>query len=164
MHSFPNASSVAMLTDRAAESDFCDDLTTEQAERIVDLAQRRVHADSALEQHDTTCVLMTDWVSFAASEFGYDNDEMNTTAVGTYNHSASSGKNADKFDDVTVIQQGWLTTGDGRKTQMVEYVDDDFDKASPGEMWVPHGAQEYMCIVALDSTLVHDNPSVAEAM
>jgi hypothetical protein len=164
MHGFKTVDTAEALADVISDSEQCDDMRMDMIKRIVDIAQRRVNAGTALEQHEDVCVITTDWVSYASGNFGYDNNGMNTTALGIYDHERSTGKGADLFRKTCVIQQGWLVTGDGRKTQMKEYEDEDFDKASVGEFWVANGAQDYLCIVALDGTLVHDDPTAAEAM
>jgi hypothetical protein len=139
----------------------------EHLERIVNLAEQRAGArgeQSALEEGETECLLATDWHGWASDEFGFDGDESNQVALGVLNARASADRDAILFNDTVVVQTGWLRSGDGRKTQMKPYVDEEYDNSSEGELWVPRGAANYIAIIALSSELVHGTPDLAEAM
>lgn len=164
---FDTITTVDELADRFNNSDYCFDLDVDMAKRIVDIAQRRAQTrneDGALDSERQECLIATDWVSFAADEFGYDSGQLNEFAMGLYDTERSDGSDADLFTDTIVIQHGWLLSGDGRKTEFERYNDEDFEQSDVGEFWVAHSAQPYMEIAALDPTLVHDQPGVEEAM
>lgn len=145
----------------------CPDIAQDEAERLVDLAQRRAQTrgeESALDADSFECVITTDWTGFTSDEFDYDNGHVNEFAMGVYAQKASEGKEATLFKHTVVVQHGWLQTGDGRRNKVEEYVDEEFDKSGPGEFWVPNSAQAYMHIVGLSPQLVHGEPSAADAM
>lgn len=165
MHAYPEAYTFDNLFSIIDSNDSCPTPAHDELQRIVDLAERRAGArGNALDDEKVDCLIATDWTGFAEGEFGYDNGALNQFAIGILNHTASVGKGATLFTDTYVIQNGWLKSGDGRRAQVEAYVDDDYDGAEEGEMWIPKGAQDYICIVALSKELVHDSPSAAEAM
>lgn len=168
MHDYPEAYTDENLRQILDANDSVPSLNDEQFERLLDLARRRADGrgnsvDTGLEEHEHECLIATDWDSFAGNEFGYDG-EVNQFAFGIYDHDVSSGKGACMFTDTVVVQNGYLTTGDGRKTQFERYYDEDYDNANEGEMWVPRGAQDYIGIVALSTELLHGEPDLADAM
>lgn len=167
MHDYPEAYTEDNLCDILESNDDCPPIGPDELDRIIDLAQRRADArgeESALERTEVDCVIATEWDGFAQGEFGYDNGTLNQFAIGVLNEQVSAGKGATLFTDTYVIQTGWLQTGDGRRNEVEAYVDDDYDNADAGEMWIPNGAQDYICIVALSDELVHGTPSVSDAM
>lgn len=134
--------------------------------RIIEYARQRAEArgqDSALENGDADCLIVTNWSSFT-DDWGYTEEGANQVSIGTFNHSVSSGKDAGLFNETQIIQRDWLETGDGRKTQAEYYIDESYDGANEGEMWIPNNAQDYICIVELSGELLHGEPSAAEAM
>lgn len=166
MHDYPEAYTESNLNQILDANDsFPEYIDADARERLLTLAQSRAAARGGpLEDEKTDTIIATDWGGFASGEFGFDGDDMNQVALGVLNYGASVGKGATLFTDVSVVQDGWLTTGDGRKTQTVEYVDEEYDNATPGNMWIPNGAQDYICIVTLSDELVHEDPTAAEAM
>lgn len=167
MHDYPEAFSAENLQELLNANDSCPSIAIDEVERIVELAEQRAQLreeDSSLDAKDIDCVIATDWTGFAESEFGRDNSETNQFAMGVLNEEASSGKGATLFNETVVLQNGWLTTGDGRRSKIEEYVDDEFESASSGEMWIPKGAQEYIAIIAISPELIHGSPDVADAM
>lgn len=148
-----------------ANSAVPDEFGTANLERLVEIAQQRADArGNPLEDDKQDCLIGTDWTGFAGNEFGYSGGKLNHFAFGVVQPGISSGKDATLFTDVQVVQQDWLETGDGRKTQLEQYVDDDYDGADPGEMWIPDGAAQYIAIVVLSNELVHGEPTAADAM
>jgi hypothetical protein len=167
-HDYLTAYDDEQLEDILDSNDSAPSIDSEQFERIMELARMRARGrgdsmDDGLERDEYECLICTDWDSFAGNEFGYDGD-VNQFALGIYDHDVSASKGASLFTDVSVIQHGWLSTGDGRKTQFERYEDDDYEQAEPGEMWIPNGAQDYICIVVLDPELLYEDPGAAEAM
>jgi len=168
MTGYPEAYTLDNLQEILDSNSAVPDLTREEVERLVDLAKRRADArgeQNALEDTETDCIIATEWYNFAADEFGHDSEgTINNVAMGVLDMSASVGKDATLFTDTYVIQTKWLESGDGRCNQIEQYVDDDYDEATPGDIWIPQGAQEYIAIVKLSDELIHDNPQVADAM
>lgn len=168
MHDFPEAYTKDNLQDILdANSAVPDDFGEANLDRLLTLARQRADArgeDSAFDGDKMDCLIGTDWTGFAGDEFGYDGGKLNHWAFGVLNVEASYGKNATLFTNVQVVQQSWLETGDGRKSQVQTYVDEDYDGADDGEMWIPDGAAEYIAIVALSPELIHGDANVADAM
>lgn len=166
MHDYPEAYTTENLKELIDANDSCPTISLDETERIVDLARRRADArgeESSLEETETDCLVATDWAGFAQDEFGYDNGDLNEFAIGVYNHRVSMGRAASLFTDTYVIQRGWLSTGDGRRNETVQYHDEDFG-SDPGTMWIPKSAQDYLAIIALSDELVHGTPGASEAM
>lgn len=167
-HDYPEAFAEDQLYDILdANSAVPDEFGTDNLERLLDIAKARADArgeDSALDADQTDCIICTDWTGFAGDEFGYSGGKMNKWAFGVLEADVSCGKNATLFSNTHVVQQDWLESGDGRKTQTEKYVDDDYDGANPGELWIPNGAQDYIAIVALDPELLHGEVDLADAM
>ena len=132
-------------------------------DRVLTYARQRADSESALDGEGTDCLITTNWSSFT-DDWGYDDGNANQVAIGTFNHSVSVGKDAGLFNDTQILQSGWLLTGDGRKSQASPYVDEGYDGADTGEMWIPNGAQSYICIVELKGELLHGEPTADEAM
>lgn len=168
MHDYPEAYTSDNLRQILDANDSIPSLNEEQFDRLLELARQRAQSrgtavETGLEDHEHDVLIATDWDSFAGNEFGYDGD-VNQFAFGTYNHNVSSTKNASLFTDTVVVQNGYLSTGDGRKSKLESYMDDDYEHADEGDMWIPKSAQEYIGIVVLDAELLYDDPSAAEAM
>jgi len=135
----------------------------EVLERIIEYAKSRAASrgeESALDADEGDCLITTDWNSFT-DDWGFDDGNANQVAIGTFNADVSSGKQADLFNDTAILQTGWLRTGDGRKSQSEMY---QYDGANEGEMWIPEGAQSYICIVELTNELLHGEVTLADAM
>ena len=136
-------------------------------DRLVDMAEQRAAArgeDSALDESQVDCIITAEWQNFLQPEFGYSGDDANAVALGVVNPRASADRDAILFNDTAVVQTDWLRSGDGRKTQTRPYMDEEYDNAEEGEFWVPRGATDYVCIIALSDELVHGSPNLAEAM
>jgi len=68
-----------------------------------------------------------------------------------------------------ILQTQWLRSGDGRVKQAEAYTDEEYAKRNDeydvsGNLWVPNGAQEYICIVELTDELLHGEAKLSEAM
>lgn len=135
-------------------------------ERIIEHAKGRADArgeDSALDDSECECLITTNWSSFT-EDWGFSGGDANQVAVGIFNEEVSSGKQADLFTDVVVLQTDWLRSGDGRKSQAEAYMDESYDNADEGEMWIPNNAQDYICIIELTDELLHGEVQLSEAM
>jgi len=161
-----DASHLADLLD--SNSSAPDWLGDDEAELIVGYAQQRADSRgeaSALEAEATDCLITTNWSSFT-EEWGFSGGSANQVAIGSLNDEA--GSKADLFENTDILQTNWLRDGDGRKTQAERYEDDellsDFDNSSVGDMWIPHAAQDYICIIELTGELLHGEPELSEAM
>jgi len=155
-HDFPEAYTVENLQEIINANDACPSLATGEVQRLVDLAKQRASTRDELEEDQFECLIGTEWSSFASDEFGFDNGDVNQFAFGVFEADVSAGKGADLFNETVVVQRGWLTSGDGRRAQIEPYMDDDYDNADEGEMWIPNGAQEYMLITALSEELLKE--------
>jgi hypothetical protein len=147
-------------------NEHCHDIPTKQFERLVDIAQHRADArGSALDDDSTECMIISGtWSEYAQNEFGFSDNSLNKIAFGELNHQASLGKDAVLFNNTQIVQAGWLESGDGRKSMLKMYEDDDYDGADSGELWIPKSAAEYLCVVKLDSELLYDGVEMQEAM
>jgi hypothetical protein len=167
MSMYPQAYTVESLVEIIEANDSVETPTNAEIERLLDLADTRAASrgeTNALDESQTDCLIGTDWTSFAQDEFGYSGGKCNVWAFGVYESEISSGKGADLFSDTHVVQQGWLESGDGRMASLEAYMDDEYDNASEGELWIPSGAQQYICIIELGDELLHDDAAVADAM
>jgi len=136
------------------------------AERVLQYVRARAESrgeDSALDGGEVDCIITTNWSSFT-EDWGFSGGNANQVAIGTLNEEASAGKQATLFTDVAVLQTDWLRSGDGRKTQAEAYIDEGYDGADEGDMWIPNAAQEYICIKELSSELLHGQPELTDAM
>lgn len=164
---YPQAYTIESLVEIIEANDSVETPDNSEIERLLELADMRANArgeTNALDDTQTDCLIGTDWTSFAQNEFGYSGGKLNTWAFGVYEAEISSGKGADLFSDTQVVQQGWLESGDGRMASLEAYLDDEYENADEGEMWIPSGAQQYICIVELADELLHDEAVVADAM
>jgi hypothetical protein len=165
---FPQAYSDEHLDDLLeANSSTPDWVTNPQVlERIITHAKGRADGrgeESALDNTKAECIITTNWSAFT-DDWGYDDGDANQVAIGVFNSDVSSGKGADLFTDTAILQTGWLRSGDGRKSQSEAYVDEGYDGANEGDMWIPDGAQEYVCIIELTDELLHGEPQLTDAM
>lgn len=154
----------ALLDSNSSAPDWVADETI--VERIVNHARSRAASrgdDSPYQHSKTPCIITTNWASFT-EDWGFSKGDANQVAIGQFNADASSGKAADLFTNTVVLQTAWLRGGDGRLSQSEHYIDADFEKASAGDMWIPNGAQEYICIKELTAELLHGEPNLVDAM
>lgn len=162
---YPTAYTVDNLDDILESNTNVPQISADERDRLLSLARRRAASrgeQNALEDNQTDCIITTDWTTFAQNEFGYDaGGDLNEFALGIFERATG---NATLFTDTYVVQGGWLSTGDGRKSQLDQYVDDEYAQSDDGEMWVPKGAQDYVAIIRLSDELLHDAPTAAEAM
>jgi hypothetical protein len=168
MYDYPEAYTDDNLYDILTANDAVpDEFGRDNLDRLLDIARARADArgeQNALDAEQSECLIGTDWTGFAGNEFGYDGGKLNNWAFGILEAEVSRTKNATLFTDTHVVQQSWLETGDGRKSQTKAYVDDEYDGANEGDLWIPEGAQEYIAIVILDPELLHGSPTAADAM
>lgn len=156
MHDFPEAYGTDHLHELVESNDSCPSPSRDEIARIAQLARQRASArPDGLEDDQAECLISTEWASFI-DDWGFDNGDQNQFALGVFEGDVSSGKDADLFNDVVVVQNGWLTTGDGRRAQIQPYMDEGYDAADEGEMWIPNGAQDYIAIIALTDDLLED--------
>lgn len=144
-----------------------DWLGDDEAKLIVEYAQQRADSrgeSSSFDNDTTECLITTNWSSFT-DDWGFSGGSANQVAIGSLNETAGEG--ADLFENTDVLQTNWLCDGDGRKTQAERYEDretiEDYN-GSVGDMWVAHGAQDYLCIITLTGELLHGEPELSEAM
>jgi hypothetical protein len=146
----------------------CPTLTAEQSQRILNLARQMANDRgdyNALEDDETDCLIATGWKNYCEDNFGYSTgDTLNQIALGVYNAGVSARKDAHLFTRTHVLQMDWVQTGDGRKSSVDMYVDDEFDGADPGTLWLPKSITDYFCIIKLDDELLHGSPSAGDAM
>jgi hypothetical protein len=144
-----------------------DWLTGEAVERAAEYATQRAKnrgENSALDSGESHYLITTNWSSFT-DDWGFSGGSANQVAIGTLNETA--GEQADLFEDAEVLQTDWLRSGDGRKKQAELYEDKEVVSefnGSVGDMWIPHAAQDYLCIIELTSELLHGEAELAEAM
>jgi len=145
-----------------------DWLGKDEAELIVEYAQQRADSrgeSSSLDNDGSECLITTNWSSFT-DDWGFSGGSANQVAIGSFNDGA--GSKADLFENTDILQTNWLRDGDGRKKQAERYEDDEllsnFDNSSVGDMWIPHKAQDYICIITLTGELLHGQPELSEAM
>jgi hypothetical protein len=141
MQDYPKAFDEDHLHELLKSNDSCATPARDEVERLDTLVEQR---QDARTEPARDCLIATDWSGFAADNFGFDNGEMNEFAMGTYERATD---NADLFNDTVVVQNGWLTTGDGRRSQVQQYNDDDFDGADVGQLWLPRSAQDYIAVI-----------------
>lgn len=147
-----------------------DSLKARPLKRLVDLARMRAdsRADGVLDDEQTDCVIGTNWTQFGADEFGKNEGFVNQWAFGILDTAASVGRDATLFTDTQIVQQDYLSSGDGRKTKLRTYTDDDYDGAADGELWIPDKCLpqrgNYIAVVEIDNELVHGNATLEEAM
>lgn len=165
---FPQAYGSEHLEELLDTNDSTPDwlMNPETLERVLEHAQARADGrgeDSALDSTKAECIITTNWGAFT-DDWGYDDEKANQVALGVFDADVSSGKGADLFTDTVILQSGWLRTGDGRKSQSEAYLDEGYDAANEGDMWIPDGAQDYICIIELTDELLHGEPQLTDAM
>jgi len=161
---YPDAFNLDMLEDIFEANDAAPSIDEAEMERLIEVAQEVSGADSTLDADNEWCLIGTEWQSFCKNTFGDDDGLVNRFAIGVHEADISSGKGATLFSKTRIIQHQWLKGGDGRRQKYCRYVDDDYEDANAGDMWVPRGAQEYMLIVELKPELLHGQATIAEAM
>jgi len=161
---YPKAYDANHLKSLIESNDSGPDCTTEMSERLITLAQQRGSRrnESALTGV-TECVIATNWVGYCSDTLGHDGDTLNHYMIGCHKADVSRMKNADLFTDTHIIQQQWLLSGDGRRSEVEPY-EDDFDGTDSGEVWIANSAQDYLCIIELDDELVYGDASMSDAM
>lgn len=158
------AYTVDELVDIIEANEYGPEITTDMAERLVDLASRRTQAraDSAFEEVDRDYLLMTTWDNFCRDTFGSASGVLNRFALCVPNVEVSRRKNAWLCERAVAVQQPWLETGDGRCTQ-IEQIDQthtDFHD-EVGKMWA---MKDYTALVTFGDGLVRRTPKIEEAM
>lgn len=164
MDSFPIADSAEDLQTIITGDQYApDEVTIEMCERLVGLAAERTQTrgESPFEQ-EKDYLFTSDWVNMVGDKLGYHNDRANQFALGRINESASTGKDAWLVADAIVPQWGWLETGDGRMSDVVDVdlTDTDYHD-EPGEMWWP---RDYTLVIEFRDGLVKGEASAADAM
>lgn len=164
MQTYPKAFDAEHVHSLIDSNEFGPDCTVDMAKRLCTLASQRadVRNDTAFDG-GTPCLIATTWVGFCEDNFGYDDGSVNHYAIGVHKPDVSMTKGADLFVDVHVVQQGWLETGDGRRTELQIYTDE-FDGTNDGEMWLPDGRQEYVAVIELSEDIVYDGANASDAM
>jgi len=165
------AFSAAELVDKIEEAELGPDLpdavVREAAERLITLANQHTTArgDGGLNQ-EKDYIICTNWDNFCRDTFGSsqfpEGDVPNRFALATVDFEVSKGRKAWLCKNAVAVQQGWLETGDSRKTQMkeIDQTDGDFlDKV--GQFWSP---REYTLLIELGDDLVKDETSLEDAM
>lgn len=154
---------VELIESNSSAPDWVDEAVVE---RIISYARGRADSrgeESALDGNDDYLIL-TNWSSFT-EDWGFSNGSSNEVAIGSLNDEA--GSKADLFENTDILQTAWLRSGDGRKKQAERYEDkeviDEFG-GSVGDMWIPHNAQSYICIIELSGELIHGKAGLEEAM
>jgi len=148
-------------------NDVAPDISDDEAQRLVELAQQRAESrgeESALDADTKEVLIATTWNGYASDNFGYDDNLLNKFALGELNVDVSAGKRATLFNNTVVVQQGWLQSGDSRRTKLRHYEDDDYDGGDVGDLWVANGAAEYIAMFELSSELIHGQTQLADAV
>lgn len=161
------AYSVDNLQSLCNANDLAPDLTGDEAERIVEIAQQRASSrgeESALDADTKEVLIATTWNTYASDNFGRDNNNLNKFAIGELNVDVSAGKRATLFNNTVVVQQGWLESGDSRRTEIEYYEDDEYGGSDVGDLWIANGAAEYIALFALSSELIHGKVSLSDAL
>lgn len=143
-------------------------MTTEMAERIIDLAARRTQTrgESTVDRGRKDFLVMTTWDNFCRDTFGSDevndNNVPNRYALVVPHWKASSGRNAWLCKEAVAVQQGWLESGDGRRSQL-EQIDQTHTSYHDerGEFWAP---KEHTAVLGFGDELVYEDPKLADAM
>lgn len=166
MHGYPTAYTDDNLAEIIDANDSVPPwFSGDVVQRAVDHAKQRAQArgeETALDDTEEECLIVTDWNSFT-DDWGFDDGTSNQAALGVLNEDISASKDATLFSNVDILQSGWLRSGDGRKTHAERY-EPDWDEGSTGEMWIPKGAQEYICIVRLSDELIHGEIQLEDAL
>jgi hypothetical protein len=161
---FPDAFNDDMLEDILDANDSAPSLSDEERQRIIDVTETISGAMGALDSDNDWCLIGTTWQSFCENTFGTDDNVVNRFAIGVHEADISSGKGATLFSNTRIVQHKWLKGGDNRRSQYKTFIDDGYDDANEGDLWIPKSAQEYICIVELKDELIHGKPTLSEAM
>lgn len=168
MHDYPEAFTTDQLTDIIDANEHAPDtVASDHIERLLDIARARADArgeDSALDSEQVEALICAEWQDPIGGGFGYSGGKKNIWAFGILEAAVSRTKGATLFTSTQVAQQDWLDSGDGRKTQLDTYLDSEYDNASPGDLWIPDGALDYMAVVVLSPELLHGDAGAADAM
>jgi hypothetical protein len=135
-------------------------------DRIVEVTQARVSADGAYDDVGELDLVFGTWDNFCRDTWGSSSTdygtEPNRFLVCRINEDVSQNRDAWLCEDADVIQQGWLTTGDGRKSKLkhVDVSDTEFVDESR-VCWCP---KEYLGRIALSNELLTPDGTAADAM
>jgi len=143
-------------------------ITEPMADRLIDLATRRTQARGTDATHvgERDFLVMTTWDEFCRNTFGGDDvkehNVPNRFALCVPDFEVSSGREAWLCKEAVAVHQGWLESGDGRRTEMttIDQSDTQFHD-DPGEFWCP---KECTGMVGFGDELVYEEPAVADAM
>lgn len=143
-------------------------ITETQAERIIDLAARRTQTrkETAFDGEPKDFLVTTTWDNFCWETLGgssLDGGETpNRFALGVPNFDVASGRDAWLIEDAVVVQQGWLETNDGRKSEIKEVDQTDTSYHDEhGEFWAP---KDFTALIGLSEELLGLDADAAEAM
>lgn len=161
------AFSAEHLVELIEANEFGPSINEEMAERIIDIARRRTQArgSNPMEQEKDVLVF-TNWDNFCRDTFGSSGtgseNVPNRFALCVPNFDASTGRKAWLCEEAVAIQQDWLETEDGRKTQieLIDQSDTDYVN-DPKTFWSP---KDYTAMVGFGNELVKEKPSAADAM
>lgn len=148
-------------------NEFGPKLGSAAAERIIEVARQRTQArGAATEAPEKDFLIATNWDNFCRETFGSSkvgaNNVPNRFALGTIDWEVSGGKQAYLVKNAVALQQGWLNSGDERKTKASEIdVTDDGYVDEAGVMWVP---KDYTMVVELSDELVREEMDIGDAM
>lgn len=164
----PSAYTTDNLVELIEANEFGPHITEEMADRIIDLARRRTQArsENTVEVGEKDFLVFTDWDSFCRDTFGSDgvgdDNVPNRYALCVPNFKVSSGRDAWLCKEAVAIQQGWLESGDGRRSSIeeVDQTDTSFHDDRE-EFWAP---KEYTAMIGFGDDLVRQDPKVADAM
>ena len=148
-------------------NDVAPDISDDETQRLIELAQQRAESrgeESALDADTKEVLIATTWNGYASDNFGYDDNLLNKFALGELNVDVSAGKRATLFNNTVVVQQGWLQSGDARRTKLQHYEDDDYDGSDVGDLWIPLSACDYIALFAISNDLIHGQKQIADAM
>lgn len=149
-------------------NEFGPGIDINMAGRLIDLARRRTQARSTdtMNQGEKDFLVFTDWDNFCRDTFGSSgsgsDNVPNRFALGVPNWEVSADKDAYLIKEAVAVQQGWLETGDGRRSEIeeVDQTDTSFHDET-GEFWAP---KDYTALVGFGDDLVYEEPKLADAM
>lgn len=139
-------------------------VTEAMCERIIDVAHQRTQSrmEGPLDDTKDPQLVFTNWDQFCRETFGSDSGSPNRFALTEINWDVSDDRQAWLCEEAVAIQQGWLESGDSRRTQLEEIdVSDDEYVDDPGTFWCP---KEYTTALTFADELLRDMPAAADAM
>jgi hypothetical protein len=147
-------------------NEYAPPITDDVVDRLVAVAQARVSAESAYDNVGPIDLVFGTWDNFCRETWGSSSTdygtEPNRFMLCTINEDVSENRDAWLCEEADVIQQGWLTTGDGRKSKLkhvdvsdTEFVDD------TRTCWCP---KEYLGRVSMSNELLTPEGTAADAM